>query len=59
MKAEKVMFVNARKFKEYAVRYKRNFFAKWEWVKDENGNNKVTNFAEADATCSRLMQDEE
>lgn len=54
MKAEKVLFVNARGFKEYAVRFKRNIFAKWQWVKDEKGNNKVMNFAEADAVIARL-----
>ena len=54
MKAERVLFVNARGFKEYAVRFKRNILAKWQWVKDEKGNNKVMNFAEADAVIARL-----
>ncbi len=57
MKAEKVMFVNARGFKEYAVRYKRGLFAPWQWVKDEKGNNKVTNFADADAIIGKLTAD--
>ena len=54
MKAERVLFVNARGFKEYAVRFKRNIIAKWQWVKDEKGNNKVMNFAGADAVIARL-----
>lgn len=57
MKTEKVMFVNARGFKEYAVRYKSGLFAKWQWVKDEKGNNKVMNFADSDAAIARLTAD--
>lgn len=57
MKAEKVLFVNARGFKEYAVRYKRNIFTPWQWVKDDKGNNMVTNFANADALIAVLTDD--
>lgn len=57
MKAEKVMFVNARGFKEYAVRYKAHPFAKWQWVRDEKGNNQLTNFAIADGIVGKLTED--
>lgn len=56
MKTEVIMFVNARQFKEYAVRFKKNLFAKWQWVKDDKGNNRVTNFAEADAVVAKLHE---
>lgn len=56
MKTEVIMFVNARQFKEYAVRFKKNLFAKWQWVKDDKGNNRVTNFAEADAIVTKLKE---
>lgn len=51
------MFVNARGFKEYAVRYRKHPWSRWQWVKDERGNNQVTNFAEADAVIDRLMKE--
>ena len=50
------MFVNARQFKEYAVRYKKGPFTSWQWVKDDKGNNRVTNFAEADAIVAKLNE---
>lgn len=50
------MFVNARQFKEYAVRFKKNPFAPWQWVKDDKGNNRVMNFAESDAVIAKLNE---
>ena len=51
------MFVNARGFKEYAVRYKAHPFSKWQWVRDEKGNNQLSNFAVADAIVGKLTED--
>lgn len=56
MNVEKVMFVNARGFKEYAVRFRKSPFHRWEWVKDEKGNNKVSNFAEADIIEHKIKE---
>jgi hypothetical protein len=54
MKVEKVMFVNARGFKEYAVRYKKGPLSRWEWVKNEKGENAVYNFAGSDAVIAEI-----
>lgn len=55
MKVEKLTFVNSRRFKEYAVRFKRNILARWQWVKDGKGNNMIFTSSEIDAVISDIL----
>lgn len=55
MKVELIMFVNVREFKEYAVRYKKGIFSKWQFVKNAKGSNALFNFANASLKRDELL----
>lgn len=57
MKTELIMFQNCKEFKEYAVRYKKGIFSKWEFVKNDKGRNALFNYAGATAEVEKLLEE--
>lgn len=51
-----IMFQNAQRYKEYAIRFKRHWWSPWEWSKNEKGNNALFNFESASQLLEALKR---
>lgn len=55
MKAKVELFVNPHRFKEYAVKYRRHWWNKWQYVPTIKGDNAVFDQSTAKAVAKDIV----